>query len=399
MLRRDFDALGGFDEQFGVAGEDINLCVGFQTKLGKSIRYCAEATGIHVENVTRRETGERLTPPEDLLRIRQCAARLHSPGNEPGDGVRLSIHTEEPGWIMHRKAAEIQKLMKNTTINEDVWDADIHYYINYGYYFRSARHAQRRGLKVANFTHFDPDSLSEQFREAARVMDHCVSVSDETTKILRDFGVPEEKITTIVVGADIGFEPKLTLGIVGRVYKGGRKGEHLVNALLEDDALMAGLRIVATNEDWGVPVWNFDEQADFYRSVDYLLVPALIEGGPVPFMEALACGTLAIAPPIGVVPQFPHIPYRTGEIDSLKQVIQRVKSDFLQTRRRTASAMAGVDWLTWSLKHQRLVSGKEYVQISRCCVVPGYQAVSARRVMSAVESKPKQIKPESKDDS
>jgi hypothetical protein len=367
IRRRDFQDLGGFDEDFRVAGEDIKLSVAFRTVLGKAVRYCAEATGIHIENLTRRETAERLTPPEDLLRIRESAATLLGSDNKPGEGLRLSIHTEQPGWIMHRKAAEIQKLMKNTSINEEIWEADVHYYINYGYYFRSSRHAERPGIKVANFTHYDPESLADQFRKAAQVMDHCVSVSDETTKILRNFGVPEEKITTIVVGADIRFEPKMTLGVVGRVYKGGRKGEQLVKALIEDDQLMAGLRIVATNEDWGLPVWSFEEPADFYRAVDYLLVPALIEGGPVPFMEALACGTLAIAPPIGVIPQFPHIPYRTGDKESVKKVLTRVKSDWLQGKRRAAVSMAGVDWLTWALKHQelfqRLVIGRSFVQV------------------------------------
>lgn len=365
LSRTDFEILTGFDENFQTAGEDIDLCVRFQETLGKSVHYCAEASGIHLENATRRDVGERLTPPGDLLRIRRSAARLLSRNIPPDDGIRLSIHTEEPGWILHRKATEIKRLMKSATINEDTQDVDIHYYINYGYYFRSASHAKRRGLKVANFTHLDP-ALSEQFREAARIADHCVSVSEETTKTLLELGVPKDKITTILVGADVIFEPKLTLGLVGRVYEGGRKGEHLVKTLLEDDNLMTGVRIVSTSEDWGVPVWRFEEQADFYRSIDYLLIPSLVEGGPVPFMEALACGTIAIAPQIGVIPQFPHIPYQTGNSDSLKKVILQVKSDFLATKRRTSSHMAGIDWLTWALKHQqlfqRLLTGKTYVQ-------------------------------------
>lgn len=354
LLRRvDFEAVEGFDEGFSIAGEDINLSVAIQTQLKRRVRYCAEATAIHIENATRRETGQRLTPPADLLKIRAAAARLMS-RDYPSDGIRVNVITEKPGWIMHRKAAELKSVMKNITINEDVREADIHYFINYGYYFRANPDIQRKGLLVGNFTHFDPDSLADQFETAAKNMDHCVSVSEQTTEVLLRMGVPAERITTIVVGADVSFTPALTLGIVGRVYKGGRKGEGLVHALLADQELMNGLRIVASNADWGVPVWNFEEPADFYRAIDYLLVPALIEGGPVPFMEALACGTLAIAPPIGVVPQFPHVPYRTGDIDSLKATIANLKQEHQMLKRKVAAPMADHNWLTWALQHKQL---------------------------------------------
>ena len=93
---------------------------------------------------------------------------------------------------------------------------------------------------------------------------------------------------------------------------------------------------------------------DFYRSIDFLLVPALIEGGPVPFMEALACSTLSIAPHVGVVPQFPHIPYERGDIESLKQVIQRLKAEHLARKKQLSRWMEPYDWRAWALSHLNL---------------------------------------------
>ena len=264
--------------------------------------------------------------------------------------MKIRIVTEKPGWILHRMALELQKRLRNVRINRNWRDADIHYFINYGY----CRQMPPSGITVANFTHYDPEHLADDFQRVARQVDHRIAISEKTAEVLRGIGVPDDKITVIIIGADSIFRPKLTLGLVGRTYPGGRKGEHLVAALLEDEQIMDGLQIVAANKGWGVPVWRFDAMPDFYRAIDYLLVPALIEGGPVPFMEALACGTPSIAPPIGVVPQFTHVEYATGDVESLKSAVRKVKEDYVARLGPLASQMEPYDWDRWAEQHRIL---------------------------------------------
>ncbi|HUX06575.1 MAG TPA: hypothetical protein VMX35_04615 [Acidobacteriota bacterium] len=264
--------------------------------------------------------------------------------------MKIRIVTEKQCWILHRMAMEIQNRLRNVRINEDWPDADIHYYINYGYF----RQRMPNGLILANFTHYDPDHLAEEFKRAASEADHCIAISNQTADRLRELGVPDERISVVLIGADVQFRPKMTLGIVGRVYPGGRKGDKLVQALLNDAELMEGLQIVATSDNWGVPIWNFDSPADFYRSIDYLLVPALIEGGPVPFMEALACGTLAIAPPVGVIPDFPHIEYPTGDFEALRQRLTALKIEHLARKGELAGHVVPYDWAHWASEHERI---------------------------------------------
>lgn len=264
--------------------------------------------------------------------------------------MKLRIVTEKPGWILHRLAQEIQGLIPETRINRNWRDADIHYYINYGYF----RGEKQKGLKVGCFTHYDPERLGDRFKEAALEMDHCVAISRQTAEVLYSLGIPKEKVEVIIIGADAAYQPEVTLGIVGRTYPGGRKGEHLVKALLEDKELMQGLSIFANNPGWGVPLKKTESLRDFYRMVDYLLVPSLIEGGPVPFMEALACGVEAIAPPVGVIPDFPHIEYSTGDIESLKTEITKVKAPLLQKRRELASNISNYSWRYWAESHKKL---------------------------------------------
>jgi glycosyltransferase involved in cell wall biosynthesis len=253
---------------------------------------------------------------------------------------------------MFRKAEEIQKHMGAAAvrINQDWHEADIHYYINYGYF-------QKRpssGLTIANFTHYDPDHLSEKFVAAAQQVDHCIAVSEATADVLLELGIPGPKISVILVGADSHFVPKLTVGLVGRIYPGGRKGEDIVRALMADSQIAEKIRIVALEDGWGVPVWSFEDRADFYRAIDYLLVPSRIEGGPVPFMEALACGTMAIAPGIGVVPQFPHVSYPVGDTGVLKALLLNLAQQHFLQRDFLTRTMRGLNWSGWAATHERL---------------------------------------------
>ena len=215
-------------------------------------------------------------------------------GRERGRRLHVNIVTEAPGWIMHRQAVEAARVIAaapgwTATVNDPRPDADINYFLNYGYFT-----GKSAALDVANFTHFDPDRLADRFVAAARAADHCTAVSHETARVLLGLGVDPSRITVIVSGFDTAtYVPKLRLGLVGRVYPGGRKGERLIAGLLADARLMRDVEIVASAPGWGVPVEAVPLDR-FYRSLDYLLVPSLIEGGPVPLLEALGCGVPAL---------------------------------------------------------------------------------------------------------
>ncbi|MBN2524983.1 MAG: glycosyltransferase [Deltaproteobacteria bacterium] len=339
-----------FDERCEVAAQDVIFCLNYREKFQKKVVYCHNATAIHYENKTRKLFDQRLTPPNDVALMSEVIDRSFSSNMKPlknYNNVRLRVVTEKPGWIMYRKGEEIVKRLENAKINEDYDDANVHYYINYGYF----RSRPKSGLVVANFTHYDESKLADKWVSVAHEVDHCVAVSEEAASNLRRFGIKDDKITVIKVGADSSFKPKMVLGVVGRVYEGGRKGEGLVRQLTNDTEVMEGLKIFATNDSWGVPVWKFNDLSDFYLAVDYLLVPALIEGGPVPFMEALASGTLAIAPPIGVIPEFPHIEYKTGDYASLKKAVIQTRDNFLNHKNRLSQYMQHHNWSTWANQH------------------------------------------------
>lgn len=263
--------------------------------------------------------------------------------------MKISITCEKEGWIYYRCAEELKNRLKKhqVFINEEIGDAHIYYYIDM-HFFKIPSSA----IDVGWFTHFSTSDIEAWMRKAHE-LDFCIAQSEFSKNALISRGLSEEKIAVIGPGPDASFVPKVRLGLVGRQYLDGRKGEHLVTALVEDEEVSEMVSIVAKHEGWGVPVNDLDYH-DFYNSLDFLLIPATVEGGPMPFVEALACGKLAIAPPIGYVPHFEHIEYKTGEFDDLKRVILEVCTPIYEERCERAKQVKEYDWQRWATEHEKL---------------------------------------------
>ncbi len=71
-------------------------------------------------------------------------------------------------------------------------------------------------------------------------------------------------------------------------------------------------------------------------------------------MEALACGTLSIARPIGIVLQFPHVSYPVGDIARLKAILLQLAEQHRRQRACFAKHLKGIDWHGWAVKHEQL---------------------------------------------
>jgi tetratricopeptide (TPR) repeat protein len=332
-------------ESFKECGEDICFSLDLTSRTGLSIIVPNDVIAEHKEGHTRGKLGKQGTPETDLAKIRDHVAKHLR--KKPS----VLIETEEKGWIFYRKAEEIQKnlLGYDVTINEPTQSPDIIYFIHYARYNQEKAKGK---CAVANFTHFVPGTNAEPlFRDVAHKIDYCIAISQSTKRDLLSLGVPEDKISVVEVGAAKEFNPKIVLGIVGRVYNDGRKGEDLVKKLSVDPDISSVAELVSMDDCWGVKTVKVDSHSLFYSLIDYLLVPSRVEGGPVPFMEALACGKLSIAPPIGVIPSFPHIPYDTGDYESMKRVILQTAQDRIIRLQGVAKYIKDKNWERWAFEH------------------------------------------------
>ena len=260
---------------------------------------------------------------------------------------QLSVHikSSDPGWILERMTQALaQRLPYVTTSNRVNPRAAIQYYLNY------TEHLGRVSpIELASFTHVDelmPDMKARYF-QVAREVDVAVCMAERYAAELRALGLRE--VHVIRPGVDLArFSPRVKIGVVGRTYACGRKGEALVAEVLDTP----GIEWHFTGSGWPLAsrALTEAEMPAFYREMDYILVPSLYEGGPMCVIEALACGTKVIAPPVGWVTDFPHIEFRTGDAADLRRVLDAAVGEKLALRR----SVEDVTWDNFAAAHHRL---------------------------------------------
>jgi len=260
--------------------------------------------------------------------------------------MAVYIKITDRNWIIEQLASSLADRLEYVTYGT----ADAPSSASACYYMTYSSHAEDdyHGVKLAFFTHLEEDAQAEaRFYDVASRVDHRVCMADRYSKLLRDRGF--EATTTLTPGVDLQrFQAKLRVGVVGRTYHTGRKGEELVASVMD----MPGIDWFFTGSGWPSPALHVsdDDLADFYRSLDYVLVPARYEGGPMPLIESLACGTPVIAPDVGFVERFPHLSYRTSDAADLRRVLD----ECLQKKHDLRRAVEDCTWDAWARGHDDL---------------------------------------------
>jgi len=116
------------------------------------------------------------------------------------------------------------------------------------------------------------------------------------------------------------------IGVGGRVYKYGRKGEGLVKRLAQD----RGFQLTASGVGWPCRTksYQWSDMCRFYHKLDVFLCTSLIEGGPITVLEALASGRPVVVPEgVGLIDELPQVDgiwrYKAGDYDSMLAALRR----------------------------------------------------------------------------
>ena len=261
--------------------------------------------------------------------------------------IAVHIVISDRNWILERLAKEIADRLDYVSYDtEPDPGADIQYYMTYSTRRDNKRVSER---EIAFFTHLEErhEQAKEWYFNAAKDVDYAVCMSKRYADMLEADGV--ENVAVISPGVDLErFYPKLRIAVVGRTYVTGRKGEDVVEQVMD----LPGIDWHFTGAGWPKPGRHVPEAdlPDFYRSMDYVLVPAYYEGGPMCVLEALACGVEVIATPVGWVPDYPHIEFETGNADDLRRVLL----ELLEKKHALAASVANVTWNAWAEGHDKL---------------------------------------------
>lgn len=291
----------------------------------------------------------------------------------PGQWINVVIADE--GWILEQCAQVIKQHTEGIKISRSPDPcAAINYYINY-----SAYQGPQPGINIAFFTHVEErvPSAAERFFQVAREVDVCVCMSTLYAEMLQAQGIDNVHVIKPGVNLEL-FRPVVRIGVVGRTYPTGRKGEALLKQVMDEP----GIEWHFTGEGWPGPCERYaaEQMPQFYNAMDYILVPSYYEGGPMSVLEALACGKEVIAPAVGFVPDYPHIEYATGDAEDLRRVLKLLVAKRFSLR----NSVIACSWQNWAEQHRALFH--DVLTEKRNAVGCGTDSLRVLLVMHAIES-------------
>lgn len=233
--------------------------------------------------------------------------------------MKIQIVGPTDNWVLQKLATalwdRIPGCHKSVYSPDTNNQYDITYFLNYALY-RPVKNSKFVG---GYFTHKE----NGRFKEIADKMDFCISMS---LKYVNDLTGSRQNVYVVHPGIDLEvFKPKLRIGVISNL-KSSRKGKELLDKIKE-------ISYVELKVTGGSLAEN--EISDFYNSVDYVLIPGRIEGGPMALIEGLACGKKIIAPDVGMVKEFDrHVySYDRDNINSLEHVLRELYRKRLHIRK------------------------------------------------------------------
>lgn len=254
------------------------------------------------------------------------------------------VPSERAGWIIGRIINELSS-HNGWEVGEFNSKADVNYFINY-HAARSVLYSKPCTLTAAWFTHVE----HPEFFNIADKIDIKICQARKYAEIIDGTVVP--------LGIDELFKPKIRLGWVGVTYTSGRKGEYLIDGLRKLD-------FVEIVQPISIDKYESDKEwlsnlANFYQTIDALVVTSLVEGGPVPAAEAVASGTKVIAPKVvGNLIDLPVLDYQVGCLDSLVEVVRKIYDEKLIYSR----AVSGWTWKAFCDKNSEIIERKYHESV------------------------------------
>lgn len=247
------------------------------------------------------------------------------------------------GWVLERLARRLADKLPYAAFVP--WcpsprpGGGIAYYVNYALFGRPTDL-----IDVGFFTHRDD---AHGFLDRARGLDHCVCMARQYTDWLRDRGVTA--VTHIPMGFDYHrYAPRLVLGVIGRLDH-PRKGR----ALVEHVRRLPFVDVLVT--EGAVPEGAL---RDWYQRLDYVLIPASVEGGPMSLLEGLAMGKPVIAPEgVGLVPEVSSAAWVHRYPPGDGAALVRVVTERYAAKRGGADLVRGRTWDDWAAAHDALFRG------------------------------------------
>ncbi len=244
--------------------------------------------------------------------------------------------------------------------------ADVNYLLAYFEYQRLPR--GWRGALAANFTHREEEPPNNA---KARLWDRvaaAVQLRITMARMYYDILCPHGPTALVHQNlerhhfqiAPASPRARLVAGFSGYTYANQRKGEDLAKLVIQS-SVGGRLEWRASGRGWPVPTrrYTWEEMPAFYQSLDILVNTSRVEGGPLPPLEALACGCSVVIPRhVGLLDDIPDVRgiyrYERGDLKTLLAALeQAIEERHTVDRAALREAVAAWSVEAWVDDHRR----------------------------------------------
>lgn len=211
--------------------------------------------------------------------------------------------------------------------------ADINYFL--AYFEWGAHKGFDQGKIVSYMTHREETrkDKAELYDGAARAAHLRVAMNATQLEHLRTFGTAVQ-IPLPLELEHFTIQPRYTpqkprVGVSGYTYRSGRKGEAMVQRLV-DSEIGHRIQMRASGRGWPVSKvesYSWSDMPRYFQSLDVYLCTSSVEGGPMTTLEAMATGCPVVIPnDVGIHNEIPDTHgvyrYRRGDYTSMVDALQ-----------------------------------------------------------------------------
>lgn len=275
----------------------------------------------------------------------------------------INIVTVSSGWILQKIAERIAKNYQGEhelRVSHVQNPETVNYYVD----FINCNGGFKTKCDIGYFSHVDRDNvgwLRSSFSPGGQQsnLDGIISMCARYTSMVVEAGYNKPLITLVPGETRNMFSlNKIKIGIVSRGGYPGY-GQHFLESFFSrynlpnfefhflgsgwENAAFHGHKTAAitlnSNEDYA-------QYPEFYKKIDYLLIPGLWTAGPMSLQEALACGIPIIGSDVGLVNSDFKVDYSfaPGNEEQLFQILQEIEKPRLERRKQ----IEGMSWANYA---------------------------------------------------
>jgi len=253
--------------------------------------------------------------------------------------VTHSVHIVVPDinmdWVIARLARYLRDKNNWTAGSDPTAGVDVNVFMPYLMWNRSH---WTQTPSIAWFTHRETmtPAKAAAWDEAARGVTIRTSQSQLYMPGLAESGlsmwVPSPVELKKFTPVELASYGRPRIGVAGYTYASARKGEANLARLHREHA--QEWDIMAAGRGWPIPtvLYPWRTMQKYYRGLNVLLCTAICEGGPLPPLEALACGVPVVVPTgVGLMDELPEMAgiyhYPAGDYDAMVKAIKRALAE------------------------------------------------------------------------